>query len=93
LFFKLRTNGTACIQVFLYTTKKISESNMPLLHEVIPYFDVLSGVLDEFIDDEDLPRIARHAALRGMLMLNKYYALTDDSIVYRLAMSMSFHLF
>jgi hypothetical protein len=24
-----------------------------------------------------------------MLMLNKYYALTDDSIVYRIAMSMS----
>lgn len=72
------------------------ESDTPLLHEVIVYFDIISGVLNEFIDDEDLPCVAQHAALCGMLMLNKYYALTDDTIVYCLAMSMStipFYLF
>lgn len=29
------------------------------------------------------------AAVRGCTMLNKYYGLTDDSVVYRIAMCMS----
>ena len=41
------------------------------------------------IDNDALPPVVRHAALRGYYMVNKYYTLTDDSIVYRIAMSMS----
>ena len=76
-------------QVFLYATKKISESNTPLLHQVIPIIDSLTTALDEFIDNAALGSAVRHAALRGMLMLNKYYGRTDESIVYRIAMSQS----
>lgn len=74
------------LEVFLYATKVISESDIPLIHEVIPVFDVITTALDKFIDNFDLSPVVQHAALRGMLMQNKYYALTDDSIVYRLAM-------
>lgn len=54
---------------------------------MIPIFDILTNVLDEFIDNEDNAAAVRAAALRGHAMMNKYYALTDDSIVYRIAMS------
>jgi hypothetical protein len=66
----------------------ISQSKIPLIHEVIPIFDILSGALDEFIDDSQGIPVVRAAAYRGITMMNKYYALTDDSVVYRIAMSM-----
>lgn len=79
--------STYQIQVFLLATKKISHSRIPLIHEVIPIFDALTTALDEFLDNEELLPAVRAAALRGITMMNKYYALTDDSVVYRVAMS------
>jgi hypothetical protein len=43
--------------------------------------------MDDFIDNNDLHPTVRAAALRGSLMMNKYYSLTDDSNVFRVAMS------
>lgn len=60
---------------------------MPLIHHVIPIFDVVTTALEDNIDKSTLPLAVRHAALRGYLMLNKYYSLTDESVVYRIAMS------
>ena len=40
------------------------------------------------MDQTALPLVVRHAALRGYLMVNKYYTMTDASVVYRVAMSM-----
>jgi len=74
-------------------TKKISKSKVPLIHHVIPIFDVVTTALEDHIDNSTLPLVVRHAALRGYLMLNKYYTLTDDSIVYRVAMSVFFIFF
>jgi len=74
-------------------TKKISKSKVPLIHHVIPIFDVVTTALEDYIDNSALPLVVRHAALQGYLMLNKYYTLTDDSIVYRVAMSVFFNLF
>lgn len=76
-------------KVFLHATRKISQSRIPLIHEVIPIFDILTGALDEFIDNKECPIVVRAAALRGLAMLNKYYALTDESLVLRIAMSMA----
>jgi hypothetical protein len=42
------------MQVFLEATRKISQSNMPLLHEVIPIFDIITHALDDYIDDETM---------------------------------------
>ena len=49
--------------------------------------------LEDNIENDTLPLIVHHAALRGYYMLNKYYSLTDNSIVYRIAMSIISILF
>ena len=76
------------LDIFLEATKKISQTNTPLLHEVIPIFDILTQALDDFIDDENKLPAVRAAARRGRAMLNKYYGITDGSIMYRIAMCM-----
>jgi hypothetical protein len=74
--------------VFLFATNEISKSKIPLIHQVIPIFDIMTTVLEDTIDKTTLPLAVRHAALRGYFMLNKYYRLSDDAVVYRIAMSM-----
>jgi len=64
----------------------MSQSRTPLLHEVIPLFDIITGHLDKFADNTDNFPAVRAAARRGRAMMNKYYGLTDDSIMYRIAM-------
>ena len=49
--------------MFLLATKKISRSRVPLIHEVIPIFDALTAVLDEFLDNTALLPAVRAAAL------------------------------
>ncbi|KIM35089.1 hypothetical protein M413DRAFT_48960, partial [Hebeloma cylindrosporum] len=71
---------------FLLATKEILKSKTPLIHQVIPIFDIITTALEDSIDNNSLPSVVRHAALRGYLMLNKYYSLTDESVVYRIAM-------
>lgn len=41
------------------------------------------------IDDQVLSNPIRHALSIGKKTLNKYYSLTDDSHIYRIAMGMS----
>jgi hypothetical protein len=74
-------------QAISFATKKVSRSATPLIHDVIPVIDSLTTFFDKAIDNTTLHPAVRHAALRGVLMLNKYYAKTDDSMVYRIAMS------
>jgi len=66
----------------------MSQSKTPLVHEVIPIFDIIAQALDDYVDDATLPPAVRMAAVRGQAMLNKYYGLTDNSIVYQIAMHM-----
>lgn len=75
------------LQDFLYTTTRISQSNTPLLHEVIPLIDSLTGAMEDVVDSMTASDIIRLAAARGRQVLNKYYSKTDESIMYRLAMS------
>lgn len=60
---------------------------LALVHEIIPYLDVLTHHVDDFAWDEELAPCVRAAAKRGRAILDKYYQLTDDSIIYRIAMS------
>lgn len=78
-----------CSQIFLIATKQMSQSKTPLVHEVIPIFDIINRALDEYVGDATLPAAVRMAAARGRTMLNKYYGLTDDSVIYRIAMCKS----
>jgi hypothetical protein len=76
-------------QVFLIAMKQISQSKTPLVHEVIPIFDIITRALDDHLADVTLPPAVRMAAAWGCTMLNKYYGLTDNSIVYRITMCKS----
>ena len=71
-------------------TLRISQSKRPLIHQVIPYIDLLTAHLEQAIADYTLMKPVRSSAARGLRMLNKYYSRTDDSIMYRIAMSTSF---
>ncbi|KAL1945891.1 hypothetical protein VTO73DRAFT_1893 [Trametes versicolor] len=71
---------------FVYLTNEISHSSRGLVHEVIPFMDLLTEHVDEFIADETLHPAVRGAAKRGRAILDKYYTLTDTTIVYRIAM-------
>ncbi|OJT02143.1 hypothetical protein TRAPUB_7401 [Trametes pubescens] len=74
------------LDLFLFATKEISTSGRALVHQVIPYIDVLTSHVDNFKKDDALLPAIRAAAQRGRVILDKYYSLTDDSIVYRIAM-------
>jgi hypothetical protein len=76
------------LQVFLITTRQISQSKTPLVHEVILIFDIITQALDEHAEDLTLLPAVRMAAVRGRVMLNKYYSLTNDSIIYQIGMRM-----
>ncbi|THH16802.1 hypothetical protein EUX98_g9241 [Antrodiella citrinella] len=71
---------------FLAATLRLSQSKIPLLHETIPVIDKLTTHLENVIADQSLSKPVCFAAARGLKILNKYYSLTDDSIMYRLAM-------
>jgi hypothetical protein len=45
-----------------------------------------------FIESEDLPLVIRHGASNAIHILNKYYARTDLSEIYRIAMGASSHI-
>lgn len=66
----------------------MSQSSTPLLHQVIPLFDGLTRALDDHANDTKNAPAVRMAAIRGRTMLNKYYGLSDDSVMYRIAMCM-----
>lgn len=75
------------MQVIMYATKKVSQSSTPLIHDIIPIIDSLTAYFDKVIDDRSLHPAVRHTAMRGLKILNKYYGRTDESIAYRIAMS------
>ncbi|KAJ2920669.1 hypothetical protein H1R20_g16425, partial [Candolleomyces eurysporus] len=74
------------LNIIMYTTKQILHCDVPLVHEVIPYIDSVSSYFDTVIDNMALLPAVQHAALRGLVMMNKYYSKTDEIIVYRIAM-------
>ncbi len=60
----------------------MSSKHTPLIHDAIPFIDIITNnLVSDFIDNDDVHLIVRHAAYCGYLMLNKYYSLTDDSSV------------
>ena len=68
----------------------MSRTDYALVHNVIPSMDILTEHLDAFKDNVDLKPVIRVAAARGLMIMNKYYSRTDDSEIYRIAMSKYF---
>ncbi|KAF8586736.1 hypothetical protein K439DRAFT_1340205, partial [Ramaria rubella] len=69
-------------------TKCMSTSKIPRIFAVIPIIDVLTATLDQYSSNKALFPAVCAAATKGHEILNKYYSLTNDSIIYRVAMSM-----
>lgn len=74
------------LDLFVGCTKKMEQESVPLIYQVIPEIDKLTNALSAARDDESIHPAVRVGAWLGIRHLNKYYALSDDSIVYRLAM-------
>ena len=62
-------------------------ANVPLIHQVIPIIDYLLAHLEKVIDDLDMHPAICHVAQNGMSVLDTYYAHTDESDMYWMAMS------
>ncbi|THU91988.1 hypothetical protein K435DRAFT_673000 [Dendrothele bispora CBS 962.96] len=80
------------LRPFVYLTEHMSGKTRPLIHEVIPFIDSINKKLETVIDNQSKLDCVRFAARCGRNILDKYYAKTDDSLVYRCAMS-GFSLF
>ncbi|KAI6045222.1 hypothetical protein EDC04DRAFT_2598822 [Pisolithus marmoratus] len=75
-------------ELFEELTLRFSSANVPLVHEVIPMLECLEHMMTRVRDAPcELP-VIRIAAKAALLMIGKYYALTDDSEVYRIAIVM-----
>ncbi|KAJ7712319.1 hypothetical protein B0H16DRAFT_1342674, partial [Mycena metata] len=66
----------------------LSQAEVALVFEVIPLIDKFTSLFGQMIDNTSLHIAIRHAANTGLAVLNKYYSFTDDSEIYRIAMSM-----
>ena len=62
---------------------------VPLVHEVIPILEAMEHDLAKVRDSRELPNVIRIAAIAGLLVVSKYYALTDDNEVYCIAIGTS----
>jgi hypothetical protein len=76
-----------CFQILKDATLFFS-SNTPNVAAVIPAMDAIDKAFATgIIANEVLSNPIRHALSIGKRTLNKYYSLTDDSDIYRMAMS------
>lgn len=75
-------------QLLNNATNRISTSQYPMIHEVIPIMDLLNNRLEVFFNDTSLPGVVRQGIQRAIIVLDKYYALTDESIMWKTAMCM-----
>ncbi|KAJ3817739.1 hypothetical protein F5880DRAFT_1466505, partial [Lentinula raphanica] len=67
-------------------TTRISSSKYPMLHEVIPIIDVLNKKLEAAVANTALPLVVRRGVQRAIMVLDKYYSRTDESIMWKTAM-------
>jgi hypothetical protein len=85
--------NNACHQILKEGTLHFSRHGIvPNLSTVIPVMDKIDDHFTEIIDGKDGVPSTYHPAIRaavalGKKTLNKYYALTDLSVNYRIAMS------
>ena len=75
-------------QIFKMVTLQFS-SDTPCLASVIPAMDKMHHELTVVSQNTEYSPALRITLRLGTKLLNKYYSLTDDSDVYRIAMGMS----
>ncbi|PIL27248.1 hypothetical protein GSI_10392 [Ganoderma sinense ZZ0214-1] len=73
------------LATFLEAMTVISRSSMPLLHDIIPWIDVMTHHLEDTYDNVNLLPVIRSAAHKGYKILQKYYRHMDETPFYRVA--------
>lgn len=68
----------------------MENKSCPLLHEVIPALDYATQYLEKAVKNATTVSTVRVAAARGLVVVDEYYSKTDESIMYRSAMSKLF---
>ncbi|KAF9062918.1 hypothetical protein BDP27DRAFT_1186921, partial [Rhodocollybia butyracea] len=67
-------------------TNWISTSKYPTLHQVILTMDILNDKLEKEFNNTACSAVICRAIQRGIIVLDKYYSLTDESIMWKTAM-------
>jgi hypothetical protein len=73
--------------VFDEPTKLFSQSQVPLIVEVLPMLDSIEQSMNLVCDDEEseLPNVVRVAAQAVLILINKYYTLMKGTELYIIA--------
>jgi hypothetical protein len=73
--------------VFNEPTKLFSQSQVPLIADVLPMLDSIEKSMTLVRDDDDseLPNVVRVAAQAVLLLIDKYYSLMKDCELYVIA--------
>ncbi|KAJ6619855.1 hypothetical protein B0H10DRAFT_1792778 [Mycena sp. CBHHK59/15] len=85
---KLAKQLEEALKIFEDITQLFSRAEVPLIYEVIPMLESLEDQLANMRDNITLPNVIRIAAIAGLMVVGKYYALTDDTEVYRISIIM-----
>ncbi|EIN05207.1 hypothetical protein PUNSTDRAFT_74871 [Punctularia strigosozonata HHB-11173 SS5] len=85
---KLAEDLVSVLEIFDTPTKLFSKNEVPLICETIPMLETFEAQLVAVCDQKhaQLPPIIRVAAQASLLVVGKYYALSDDNEIYRIAM-------
>ncbi|KAL6302973.1 hypothetical protein BKA93DRAFT_735840 [Sparassis latifolia] len=78
------------LEIFQDLTNLFSQAKVPLVHETVPMLERLEHQLTAICDDAEmeLPAVIRITAQASLPVVGKYYALTDDTDVYQIAIAM-----
>ncbi|EUC66606.1 HAT family dimerization protein, partial [Rhizoctonia solani AG-3 Rhs1AP] len=78
------------LKIFKEATKMFSQSEVPLVHEVVPMFVRIRRKLERIRDDQSLglEPIIRVAAHSSLLVIDKYMNMFEESEVYWIALVM-----
>ncbi|KIJ43404.1 hypothetical protein M422DRAFT_119269, partial [Sphaerobolus stellatus SS14] len=75
-------------ELFKDVTLWMSKKDVATIHQVIPIHDIIHTSLNKICEEEKLLKAIRITTSNGFEISDKYYSLTDDSIVYHVAMVM-----
>ncbi|KAJ7841983.1 hypothetical protein B0H13DRAFT_1648942 [Mycena leptocephala] len=84
---KLAKQLCEVLEIFEDITRLFSRAEVPFVYEVIPMLENLEDQLTNIRNDASLPDVIRIAAIAALIVVGKYYALTDDTEVYRIAIT------
>ncbi|KAF7969646.1 hypothetical protein HWV62_26741 [Athelia sp. TMB] len=82
--------GVTTAPLYKKKTNLFSQKEVPLIYEVIPMLEEMEHQLTNVRNSYDMPKVIRIAAQAALFVIEKYYALTDDNEVYRIAIGKSF---